>query len=428
MLTKIIHKICYFFGYMKPKIVKKNKHNINIDDISTNAIKVCETLQKAGFMSYIVGGAIRDLIIGLKPKDFDITTNASPEEVKSLFRRAYIIGKRFRIVHVIMGKELIEISTFRSNPLEKDEFGRILKDNSFGSHQEDASRRDFTINSLYYNPMKQEIIDYYSGLKDLEHKKIRIIGNAVEKYREDPVRMLRAVRLSTKINGTLEKNTNFEIDILKDLITNIPQARLFDEIIKILTCGNSFSCLEQLHVKNILHNLIPSLNKTFTNKKDINFIKIALDNTDYRLSTNKSISPGFLLAIILWEPTKSLWIELLSKQNNSFLSMDQASDKVLFDQSRTLKIHKRITIDAKEIWLMQARLEAKNIKNYYRIIENTKFRAALDFMQLRAQAKEIDNVLSNWWLDFYKANDDLRKQMIIERQNKKSKKKKTKDN
>ncbi|AGF47842.1 poly(A) polymerase [Candidatus Kinetoplastibacterium crithidii TCC036E] len=408
MLTKTIHKICYFFGYMKPKIVKQNKHNINIDNISTNAIKVCETLQKAGFVSYIVGGAIRDLIVGLKPKDFDIATNASPEEVRSLFRRAYIIGKRFRIVHVIMGKELIEISTFRSPPLEKDEFGRILKDNSFGSHQEDASRRDFTINSLYYNPMKQEIIDYYSGLKDLKYKRIRIIGNAGERYREDPVRMLRAIRLSTKINGTLEKNTNIEIDALKDLIVNIPQARLFDEIIKILTCGNSFSCLEQLHAKNILHNLIPSLNKTFTNKKDINFLKIALNNTDYRLSTNKSISPGFLLAIILWEPTKSLWKELLSKQNNSFLSMDQASEKILLEQSKTLKIHKRITIDAKDIWLMQAKLEAKNIKNYYKIIEHAKFRAAFDFMQLRAESKEIDNGLSNWWVDFYKADDDLK--------------------
>ncbi|AGF47110.1 poly(A) polymerase [Candidatus Kinetoplastibacterium desouzaii TCC079E] len=425
MFTKAVKRICSFFDKSSPRIIKKNKHNICIDTISPNAIKICRTLNKEGFSAYIVGGAIRDLMTGIKPKDFDIATNAKPEQVKALFRRAYIIGKRFKIVHVKFGQELIEISTFRSSSLEKDEHGRILKDNSFGTQEEDVARRDFTINSLYYNPINEEIIDFYNGIKDLRNRNVKIIGNPEERYREDPVRMLRAVRFASKINGTIEEQSSNGINKLKDLIKNVPQARLFDETIKILTCGNALDCLKKLNSKKLLDNLLPSLPKTLEDQSSISFLGLALSNTDSRISKDKNISPSFLLAVILWNPIKILYKKLLEEENNPFIAMMKASENILEEQDNILKIYKKITIDARDIWLMQIKFESKNIKNAYKLIEHAKFKAAYDFLQIRYLSKEFDNKpMVQWWNDFYISDETTRKTMIKEKQKRYRKKSK----
>lgn len=403
---------------VKKKIYSADEHQIQKHLISRNAIKVCQVLQKAGFEAFIVGGAVRDLTLGLQPKDFDVATNATPEEIKPLFRRALIIGRRFRLVHCVFGREIIEVSTFRAPSKKKeltDEFGRVLSDNVYGNQAQDAERRDFTINALYYDPVRDELIDYHNGLNDIRNRVVHIIGDAEPRYREDPVRILRALRFQAKLNGTIEKNTAAPIRKMADLLVNVPESRLADESLKLLTCGNVNLCLQIIQDHHIDEGILPLTDLIQQQLEDSKFLRIALERTDYRIRSNKTVSPSFLYASALWPIVNQGW-EFLQKQHKepTIPALIQSAHDVLDQYARQLALQKRQSSDMREIWFMQPRFEKRSIKAIYRMFEQHRFRAAVDFLQIRAAAGEFDSVLAQWWMDLADANDEERKQILNE--------------
>jgi poly(A) polymerase len=398
-----------------PERIVRDKHGIDRRNVSRHAIKVCEVLRQHGYEAYIVGGAVRDLIVGLEPKDFDVATNATPEQIRPLFRRARIIGRRFQLVHVVFGQEIIEISTFRapaSEEQETDEHGRILRDNIFGSQEEDAARRDFTMNALYYDPHNGEVIDYHQGVSDLKNRQVRIIGDATRRYREDPVRMLRAVRFAAKLNGTIDPATRLPIQTMAQLIDNVPASRLFDEMLKLLTCGHAMDCLRQLRADGLHHGLLPLLDVVLEQPGGENFVELALERTDARVRAGKIISPSFLFAALLWQQVNSRWKQLHAQGEHTIPALSQAADSVLAEQTDKLAIQRRFSADMREIWFMQPRFERRVGKTIYRMFEQPRFRAACDFLQLRAAAGEFDSVLAQWWMDLANVDDETRGEMI----------------
>lgn len=400
-----------------PQRIPSERHGIDRRNVSRHAIKVCEVLRQHGYEAYVVGGAVRDLILGLEPKDFDVATNATPEQIRPLFRRARIIGRRFQLVHVVFGQEIIETSTFRapaSADQETDEHGRILRDNVFGSQEEDAARRDFTMNALYYDPHTEEVIDYHNGVQDLKKRQIRMIGDPVKRYREDPVRMLRAVRFAAKLNGTLDPATRQPISTMAGLIENVPASRLFDEMLKLLTCGHAMDCLRQLRADGLHHGLLPLLDVVLEQPGGEHFVELALERTDVRVRAGKTISPSFLFAALLWQQVEARWKELRAQGEHSMPALLQAADSVLDEQTEKLAIQRRFSSDMREIWFMQPRFERRAGKTIYRMIEQPRFRAACDFLQLRAAAGEFDSVLAQWWMDLANGNDETRAEMIEE--------------
>lgn len=397
-----------------------DEHQIQKRFISRNAIKVCQVLQEAGYEAYIVGGAVRDLILGLQPKDFDVATNATPEEVKPLFRRALIIGRRFKLVHCVFGREIIEVSTFRAASKKKqitDEFGRVLSDNVYGNIAQDAERRDFTINALYYDPIRQEVIDYHNGLRDILNREVHIIGDAVERYREDPVRILRALRFQAKLNGKIEKHTAAPIKEMASLLTNVPESRLADESLKLLTCGNTELCLQIIQEHQIDRGILPLLDLIQDQVEDSKFLQIALERTDYRIRTNKTVSPSFLYASALWPLVNKRWHEYQTQYNEPVVpALVQAAHDVLERYARLLTVQRRQSSDMREIWFMQPRFERRSLRAIHRMFEQHRFRAAVDFLQIRAAAGEFDSVDAQWWMDLADANDEERKEMLSELQ------------
>ncbi|MGB3289993.1 MAG: polynucleotide adenylyltransferase PcnB, partial [Burkholderiaceae bacterium] len=398
-----------------PERLSRDKHGIDRRNVSRHAIKVCEVLRNEGFDAYIVGGAVRDLIVGLEPKDFDVATNATPNQIRPLFRRARIIGKRFQLVHVVFGQEIIETSTFRANATGDeytDEHGRILRDNLFGSQEEDAARRDFTLNALYYDPINEEVIDYHRGVNDLKKRVVRMIGDPEQRYREDPVRMLRALRFAAKLSGTIDPATREPIARLAPLIENVPASRLFDEILKLLTCGHAMDCLRQLQSEGLHQGLLPLIDLIFKEDGGEQFVELALARTDARVRAGKTISPSFLFAALLWKLVNKRWQELCAKGEHSAQALLLAADSVVEDQTRKLAIQRRFQADMREIWFMQARFERANAKSIWRMAEQPRFRAAVDFLQLRAEAREFDSVQAQWWMDLANADDAERGEMI----------------
>lgn len=390
-------------------------HHIDRRLVSRHAIKVCEVLQHEGFEAYIVGGAVRDLMIGLEPKDFDVATNATPEQIRPLFRRARIIGRRFQLVHVVFGSEIIETSTFRapaSASHATDDHGRILRDNEFGTHGQDAARRDFTINALYYNPVTEHVIDFHQGVPDLNKRIVRMIGDPQTRYREDPVRMLRAVRFAVKLNGKIEPQTKAPIKAMADLIDNVPASRLFDEMLKLLTCGHAMDCLKQLRANGLHQGLLPLLDVVLEQPAGAAFIELALERTDHRVRSGKTVSPSFLFAALLWQQVATRWHAQVAANEPSMPALMQSAQVVLDMQTEKLAIHRRFTADMLEIWYMQPRFERRVPRLIFRLLEQPRFRAAVDFLQLRAAAHEFDSVLAQWWMDLANAGDDQRKHMI----------------
>lgn len=398
-----------------PERFTREKHGIDRRRVSRHAVKVCEVLHEHGYDAYIVGGAVRDLIVGLEPKDFDVATNATPNQIRPLFRRARIIGRRFQLVHVVFGQEIIETSTFRapsSGNQATDEHGRILRDNEFGTHEEDAARRDFTINALYYDPIKEEVIDFHQGVADLKNRVVRMIGDPETRYREDPVRMLRALRFAAKLGARIDPTSQEPIARLAGLIEHVPDSRLFDETLKLLTCGHAMDCLRELHRAGLNKSLIPLLDGIFDEQGGEEFVEIALSRTDVRVRAGKPVSPSFLFAALLWRLVHKRWEVLIEKGEPRNAALILASDSVIGDQTHKLAIHKRYQSDMREIWLMQARFERATVRSIWRIIEQPRFRAAVDFLQLRAEAREVDSVLAQWWMDLADSNDDTRAAMI----------------
>jgi poly(A) polymerase len=391
-----------------------SEQGVHLADVSSAAIRTCETLQKAGYKAFVVGGGVRDLLLGLKPKDFDVATDATPEDVTKLFRRSRLIGRRFQIVHVMHGRETIEVSTFRAlrNDADTDEHGRVLRDNVWGSQAEDAARRDFTINALYYDPVADVILDWHDGVKDIHRRVIRMIGDPATRYREDPIRMLRTARFAAKTGFAIEEATRAPIRELAPLIHNVPAARLFDEMLKLLQSGHSLESLQQLRNEGLHHGLLPLLDVILEQPDGERFIHVALTRTDERVLEGKSVSPGFLFATLLWQQVRVRWNERVARGEQSIPALHAAIDTVVDEQSEKLAIQKRIIADMREIWALQPRFGRRTGGAPYRLLEHLRFRAGYDFMILRCDAGEAAAELGAWWTRFIDADGPTRQQLM----------------
>ncbi|MFZ6846928.1 polynucleotide adenylyltransferase PcnB [Undibacterium sp. RuRC25W] len=399
----------------KPTLLTAKEHGINPKLVSANAIRVTQTLQENGFKAFIVGGAVRDLLTGVKPKDFDIATNATPEQVKRLFRRAFIIGRRFQIVHVMFGQDLLEVTTFRgpsNDAAPKDEHGRVLRDNTFGEQHEDAARRDFTINAMYYDPASQTVLDYHGGIKDIRKKILRIIGIPEARYREDPVRMLRVVRFAAKLQFDIDAATRAPIAVMATLINNVPAARVFDEMLKLLTSGHAMACLQQLRKEGLHHGLMPLLDVVLEQPLGEKFVTLALANTDERVQQGKPVSPSFLFASLLWHQVVEKWEAYKIAGEFPIPALHLAADDVLNAQTDALAIQRKIGADMRDIWAMQPRFEKRIGKTPYKVLEHQRLRAGYDFLLLRCASGEIDAEIGEWWTGFINGDAEQREQLI----------------
>ncbi|HEY5636604.1 MAG TPA: polynucleotide adenylyltransferase PcnB [Burkholderiales bacterium] len=406
-----------------PIRVPKSKHGLAREALSPGALKTCEGLRDGGFSAYVVGGAVRDLMLGIVPKDFDVATDASPEEIKPLFRRALIIGRRFRLVHVVVGRETVETSTFRAAEGDagagahpgrvQNEAGRVLRDNVFGSQAEDARRRDFTVNALYYDPATEEIIDYHGGLADLKKRTLRVIGDPETRYREDPVRMLRAVRLAAKLGLTIESGTRAPIRRLATLIDAVPPARLFDEMLKLLLSGHASACLRQLRSEGLHKGLLPLLDVILDQPLGERFVTLALAQTDERVLTDRPVSPAFLFAALLWHEVLAAWRAREKRGERSAAALEAAMDEVLELQCKKLAITRRLTATMREVWALQPRFEIRSGVRAQRLLESPRFRMAYDFLALRAASGEVPAEIETWWRAFQSADEESRRAMLL---------------
>lgn len=420
-------------GFEKARIIERDQHNVSRRFISDNAIKVLTKLRAGDFDAYLVGGCVRDIILGNKPKDFDIATNATPEEVRGLFKNAHIIGRRFKIVHIRFGREIIEVTTFRANHIpnvQKDgkhsrknlkdsisahsSSGMILRDNVYGNIDEDAARRDFTINALYYSLDQFRILDFCDGLRDLNEGLIRIIGDPESRYREDPVRMLRALRFAAKLQFEIEPATLEPIDNLAYLLESISPARLFDETIKLLASGHAVATFELIRNCEVGHYLFEPTLRALANcdEESARLLDLALENTDRRLAEEKSVTPAFLFAALLWPVLQHQLNIKKASENNDFHSFQIIANDVLLKQLQYTAIPKRFTLVTKEIWEMQLRLTRKNRRSVENTFSHPKFRAAYDFLLLREESGEDLGGLGQWWTEYQLANDEQRQTMV----------------
>ena len=437
-------------GRKKPRIptgkrveVPASEHGIDPSLVDDRAVKVCTTLQDAGFEAYIVGGAVRDLLVGLRPKDFDVATNATPEQVKGLFRRAFIIGRRFRIVHVVFGRgrdnEVIEVSTFRAyldaDAAEQvagnektsrselagkshvvDGSGRVLRDNVWGPQDQDSARRDFTVNAMYYDPSTGVVVDYHGGIKDIKKKVLRMIGVPDVRYREDPVRIIRVVRFAAKLGFDIEPKTRDPLQAMAELLSNVPQSRLFDEMIKLLQTGHAQASLDQLRKLGLDRGVFPILDAVFDEARRHpgreQFVKLALNDTDRRVSEGKPVAPSFLLACLLWHDVLDHWKRNLAKGEPPFPALQAATDAVFDARIGDISGRGKLASDMREIWTMQPRFDKRVGSGPLTLVEQPRFRAGFDFLRLRAQAGEADQQLATWWEDFSLADNDERRELM----------------
>jgi poly(A) polymerase len=396
--------------------VPRERHGLASAALSPSAAKVCATLREAGFSAYVVGGAVRDLLLGITPKDFDIATDARPEQIRPLFRRALIIGRRFRLVHVMLGGDTVEVSTFRgadTATAEKDEHGRVLRDNVFGTQEEDARRRDFTVNALYYDPASEEIVDLHGGLDDLKKRMLRVIGDPETRYREDPVRMLRGVRLAAKLGLTLEAQTREPIRSLAPLMERVPPARLFDEMLKLLLSGHASACLRQLRDVGLHKGLLPLLDVILEQPLGERFVTLALAQTDERVLAERPVSPAFLFAALLWHEVLAAWKARQARGERALAALEAAMDEVLDTQCAKLAITRKLTATMREVWAMQPRFEQRSGSRAFRLLELPRFRMAYDFLALRAASGEVAADLEEWWRAFQSADAESRKAMLL---------------
>jgi len=420
VIKRVIAKVQTLFARKpkkprEPKRIPAADHHINQQLVPRSALRVCETLQKAGFRAYIVGGAVRDLLLGVAPKDFDVATDATPEQVKQHFRRAIIIGRRFKLVHVMFGQETIEVSTFRALvnvDRLTDQHGRVLADNAYGEQHDDAARRDFTINALYYDPTTGEVLDYHDGVKDVRAKRLRMIGDPEARYREDPVRMLRAVRFAAKLGFQIDEATREPIHRMGTLIENVPAARLFDEMLKLLMSGHAVACITRLRAEGLHHGLLPLLDVILEQPAGERFVMLALSRTDERVRAGKSISPGYLFATLLWHDVLVHWNARVARGEHRIPALEKAIDETLDAQTEKLAIQRRFVSDMREIWGLQPRFERRHGKAPLRLLEHIRFRAGYDFLMLRAAADEVPPAFADWWTRFPHASDEEREQML----------------
>lgn len=396
-------------------IIDQDDHGLQPRQFSQAALKVVERLQALGFEACIVGGCIRDLLLGKTPKDFDVATNATPEQIQDAFKNARLIGRRFRLAHVRFGREIIEVATFRgegsdepsaspqpgrqkpSLAVREMEQGRLVRDNIFGSEAEDALRRDFTINALMYDPKKEILKDYAGGYEDLKRRRLALIGDPVTRYREDPVRLLRAVRFKTKLGLTMDPATEAPIRSMASSLNDIPPARLFDEILKLFLSGHAWETYQALVAYDLWDQLFPSL---FSNPNTPPpLVELGLKNTDLRVNNDQPVTPGFLFAVFLWSRVETRADALIAKGYPPVNALGEAADIVLSQQAQTVAIHRRYSSMAREIWCMQPRFLKQSQRRAERMVHERRFRAAYDFLLLRVSQEPELKEVADWWTD-----------------------------
>lgn len=401
-----------------PRIISRSEHPISRSAISPNALKVLYRLTNAGYRACLVGGAVRDLLLGVQPKDFDIATDAKPEEVKALFKNSRLIGRRFRLAHILFGREIIEVATFRGHHMEGSAGelhldGRIIRDNVYGTIEEDAIRRDFTINALFYDIKDFSVLDYCDAMQDVQAKQLRMIGDPQTRYQEDPVRMLRAIRLAVKLNLTIDSDTLEPIKELAPLLLNIAGGRLWDESQKLLLAGYSKDTFSMLEAEHIIKTMLPQTQDALENTELCrSFIELALQNTDRRIQDDKPVNPAFLYACFLWWPVLTLRDELIVDGYSPAEAMQQAITSVIEKQVQLISIPRRFTQFIRDVWMLQHRLETRRGKRLASLIQHQRFRAAYDFLLLRAETGEVDKESADWWTQYQEVTGEDQSEMI----------------
>ncbi len=416
-------------------MLSRDQHPVSRQLLSPSALKVLYRLNKGGYDAYLVGGGVRDILLGQKPKDFDIATNATPDEIKGLFRNCRLIGRRFRLAHIVFGREIIEVATFRGHhdsasekeknctkTSKQSEDGMLLRDNIYGTIDEDAERRDFTINALYYSSKDFKILDFANGIKDIENKVIRLIGDPKTRYREDPVRMLRAIRFATKLDMQIAPETREPITELAPLMASIPAARMFEEFLKLFISGKAAANYKLLREYQLFEFFFPAVEQALKshsqghNELLERFIMQAMTNTDNRINNEQRVTPAFLFAAMLWYPLQNYIEQInassqLSPQDVFFAALSE----IMPEQQRSIAIPKRFQSVMKDIWILQEKLARREGKKAFKTFEHPKFRAGYDFLLLRSEI-ETDNTdlaeLAQWWTDFQEVSNEAQQQMI----------------
>ena len=406
-------------------IIPRDQHCISRKNISDGALKVMSRLRNGGFQAYLVGGAVRDLLLGGCPKDFDIATDATPEAVTALFRNSRIIGRRFRIVHVRFGREIIEVTTFRGhhdtktterrhdenggNHSRQSASGLLLRDNVYGTLEEDAARRDLSVNALYYDSGKFEVFDHLQGIKDLENRTICVIGNPEQRYTEDPVRMLRVVRFAAKLDFSIDQQTAEAIPRCAHLLAEIPAARLFDEFLKLFLAGSAARTLDNLLEYNLLQYLFPGTSRCIRqDETTLTLVQAAMGNTDARISEGKHVTPAFILAALLWPIVSKQFAVLEGSGEAPMVAMHSAAQSAVTEAVKRISIPRRFSQPMREIWEFQLRLQRRTGRKALELIEHRRFRAAYDFLLLREQAGEDTGELGSWWTEIQALSPEQR--------------------
>ncbi len=405
---------------IEPKIIPRPEHNVSRSEISTAALKVLYRLHKSGYQAFLVGGGVRDALLELHPKDFDIATDAHPDEVKALFSNCRLIGRRFRLAHVRFGREVIEVATFRASVDAEadhadsvhDDEGRILRDNVYGTVHEDVWRRDFTCNALYYNIADFSIWDYVGGLDDVKQRRLVLIGDADTRLREDPVRMLRAVRFAGKLDFTIDQSVEKAMKGAVELLRNVPPARLFDEFLKMFQAGHALNTFRLLRKYDLFRQLFPETDEYLDNDKTfLKFVESALINTDRRVAAEQSVTPMFLIGVFLWAPVRERAQQLRDDEGMSVAqSLTGAGWDITGLQQSRIAIPKRFTAPMREMLSLQPRFEVINGRRSLRLLEHRRFRAAYDFFVLRAEVGEVDEKLAKFWTDVQTQSGEKREE------------------
>jgi len=401
------------------KIIPRAEHTISRKNISHNALKVLYRLNQHKYSAYLVGGCLRDILLKQTPKDFDIATNASPENIKKLFQNCLLIGRRFRLAHIRFGREIIEVSTFRAQSRKKSfrhrkiaTHGMLLRDNVYGTIEEDVWRRDFTMNALYYNIADFSLVDYCGGLADIQNKIVRIIGEPRTRYQEDPVRLLRAIRFAGKLGFQLDPATAEPIAELAPLLRHVPPARLFEEVLKLFHHGQALKTYRLLHQYHLLKELFPQIKHHPTDNTHHKLLELACENTDQRTQHGKTVSPAFLFAVFLWPNVQNKAQQLIAQHTPTFVAYQHAVSDTLSKQQKLITIPRRYSTSIREIWDLQHRLLQRRPHMLHRLMNHPRLRAAYDFLLLRAEIKEVDPNIASWWTHFLEADIETRKQLI----------------
>ncbi|MEK8090343.1 polynucleotide adenylyltransferase PcnB [Thermithiobacillus plumbiphilus] len=425
----------------QPYLVPRSAHELSRKQISQAALRVLYGLKDAGFQAYLVGGGVRDLLLGREPKDFDVVTDARPEEVRRIFRNARLIGRRFILVHVYFQQEIIEVATFRcgnqqadvedtldpdealdevegwADAMVQDENGRLLADNLYGNLEDDIFRRDFTVNALYYNIADFSILDRVGGLEDLRAGRLRVIGEPEVRYREDPVRMLRAIRFAAKLGFRLAPETEAPLQSLGHLLHEVPPARLFDESLKLFLAGHAVESYEWLRQHDLFQYLFPATERALSREHEhfpLILLHKALENTDARIAEGKPVTPAFLFAALLWEPVRLEADTLVQQGMPEAVALQQAASQVVQEQTRHIAIPKRFSVPMREIWDLQSRFQQRRGRRPFSLLAHPRFRAAYDFLLLRVAAGEVAEELGAWWTEFQDASNERKMTLVRE--------------